>query len=116
MKNAIELLKSFPLGIPLKMKVECYKVIHGAWKTDISECLAKPTTFNTQSVRCQIIACEDVYGIKPDKNKDTHAIRFDKIKSYEPLKLEEMPLYIGLECKYPLFNAILEQGDLNAKV
>lgn len=114
----LDLIKNIPLNVPLKMKVRGMVRKDNRWTEEAVECAAKATTFNKESVRCEMIASPDMYPLHlvqgrslPEKNKV--AIKFSTIESFEPLNMEDLPLLMGCTLKYPLFSKYLKEGKIS---
>lgn len=113
----IKLIKDIPLNVPLKMKVRGETREYNKWVKKTVECAAKATTFNKESVRCKMIASPDMYPFYPVQKQSPEgnkvAIKFSNIESYEPLKMEDLPLLMGCTLKYPLFSKYLKEGKIS---
>jgi hypothetical protein len=101
------IIREIPLGEPVVLDVRTWgydeqpdpKTGKKEWRKHMTQCACIPVQFNSDSIRVSIIAVENLYSPFSQCSLNSYggkqAIRFGYIRSWEPLKKEELPLSLG---------------------
>ena len=116
-QRSLNVIKNIPLKIPLKLKVRTLGkyISKKGWNHEIVTFAAIPITLNSESVRFQFIARSGSnrgYYSNPREKDDKGIIKFEDILGWEPLVLEDLPLFIGSHDIHPLLKEYLEKGEI----